>query len=959
MKKQPSPVTTFFSLSILVLASIQPAFAAWQTTEFEVFVGKPHLDLTTEGEDDPHWMELLGIGVSQTVIDELEDYLHELAVALQNDGFADPVAAGSIVPVVTGEDGVKRIRVYLLDMQAAYGSDKLGALASKCDNPNWRPSLLLNSANTFAGERVTAAGYQNMTHELFHAVQYASTFRRVPSPCKQGKWITEGTADAVGFGYAWRLRSISTRGWDKLEDGIPSFSKPWGMRAWYVPLSNRFPTSTEDYATSSFWRDLAELTYARKNNGQHPQSRLALADYSYLADLFATRPPGLGIKHELAWLDDWLKSYRPVMRDLAPVYAQFAASAADHMWRRIPDIRGLARGQRESRWLQFLFQGCIEVNLSPVAPEDRHLFQLPIASSRCFRVKVSGDEPAQELVVQETTLSRDEQAQLWIGAIGGKLFANADIRTGAPGQPDAGKTYAWWRLPIAAGADNIFTVSNLSRTARDTANLNPILHFSLPGWKTSRQAPGAPAGNESSTRQPKTPEEAGQRQQDLRKTPSRNTAMAAMAGRGRDLPEPGCDDYLQSANLCGPQIEIALTHDRGGIPDSALMAGAGGLIARMGSAAGGNGLPSPGANDFLLQSQDMARLGEGEVIMIAIPKIPFGSGATFGNALISVNKAGAGDRGGSLDSLRPAPDDRGLHLPNGSVVITEYSANFMSGSFEAQLVDQAERYGPGNSLLQVVGEISGTFNIAAPWRGDGAVPDMSPDGAMMAGLRDDMLEFLMKLPAGIRGMMAERHSRQLCKLGFEGPELSSLGLDVSCAGSGAAALPAGSGCDCDCRSWELIQSLPGCREECDPKWKAWKCGPYLETGLGELDAETQRYQAEVRQLGLPENVENTWVYGFKISPPDIRAGIWEELERYRQQQPEQQLPAAREAIEAEQAEREARKSKYDDETRRYQAALEQAGYSRAEVDGLTEIFAPSPPAVREVFWADLKSRQGN
>lgn len=226
----------------------------------------------------------------------------------------------------------------------------------------------------------------------------------------------------------------------------------------------------------------------------------------------------------------------------------------------------------------------------------------------------------------------------------------------------------------------------------------------------------------------------------------------------------------------------------------------------------------------------------------------------------------------------------------------------------------------------------------------------------MEGMRNDLLSFLAKLPDGMRSMVAGERFQRLCVLGFEGPQLTSLGINLDCAGTGVGSPAMGSGCDCDCRAWELIQALPGCRDECDPKWKTWKCGPYLETGLGELDAETQRYQAEVRQLDLPDNVQNTWVYGFKISPPQIRARIWDELERYQQQQAEQDLPGTLAAVQAEQAEQAARRSNYDAETLRYQAALERAGYSQVEVDGLVAIFAPAVDVVRQVYWNEVNRK---
>ncbi len=147
--------------------------------------------------------------------------------------------------------------------------------------------------------------------------------------------------------------------------------------------------------------------------------------------------------------------------------------------------------------------------------------------------------------------------------------------------------------------------------------------------------------------------------------------------------------------------------------------------------------------------------------------------------------------------------------------------------------------------------------------------------------------------------------------------------------------------------------MPDCSSECDSKWKKWQCGPYLETGIGPLDTETQRYQAELQQLGLAENEVMPMVYVFKTSSAELRAGQWEDLENLRSQQAGLNLAAEIAEIEAEQA---ARGSHYDAETLRYKAALQRAGYSQAEVDGLTEIFSPAPEVVRKIYWDEVTGK---
>ena len=944
-------------LALLISTLATPALAAWRTTEFQVFVGRPHLDPNSEGLDVPDPASLVGGGPPVSVIVELESYLHDVAVAFEGDGFPDPLAAGSLGPLVETVDGRQAIRVYLFDMTEDIGMDDLGFRSGKCDTPPSLPRLMMNSRYMYRGDTVTAGGYQNAAHELFHAVQYATNFKRVPAPCKQGSWITEGTADAVGFDYARRLRNISTHDWNKLAGG--SFMKAWGARAWYLPLPYKIPVNTAgrkleswDYHSSSFWRDLAELTHARRNGGSHPQSRLAPVDYRYLVSLFSNRPPGLGYHNELAWLDDWMKTYPHIMRDLGQVYAQFMGSAADHMWRRIPAIRDLPGNEREHRWLDYLFEPCAEVTLSPDAPQKDADFELDLVASRCFRVRLEGDDAASELVIQANNFSADEQKQLWIAAIGGKIVGQADQRVGEPGKPDAGKSYAWWRLPVAPGKENIFIIANAARTARETQPLSGPLNFSIPRWTSSKAQDQAADGDAQG--QPKTSEDVARKQRAMRAKPSRNTATSVMVGRGSELPDPGCDASRRGRNLCGPQLQIALSLDHGGIPDPALLGGAGGLLAQSGGVM--EGMAAGPAEDLLAQLQAQQAAATGDLVSISIPLIPIGSGGAFDNAFITVNRGGGPTERGSLDSLNPAPDDDGLHAPNGNVTITEYTPDMIRGEFSADLVDQNQRHGPNQSLFRVVDSISGSFNIPAPWRGN-ARPDVGADSPMMQGIKSDVVDLLQQVPPDMRrSLIGGPQVRQLCRL-LTTQELENLGIPGACEGGAAAAFVPGAVCDCDCERWEYTQSLPRCGEICDAKWESWSCGPYLQTGLGELDAETERYQAEVQQLGVPENVWKPWVAAFRASSPGIRAGLWEELEAHRgEAPPTADIDEQLQAIEAENAERRARLDAADSETQRYRDALERAGYTQAEIDGMVEVFNISPEAVRQAFWADVNAR---
>ena len=195
--------------------------------------------------------------------------------------------------------------------------------------------------------------------------------------------------------------------------------------------------------------------------------------------------------------------------------------------------------------------------------------------------------------------------------------------------------------------------------------------------------------------------------------------------------------------------------------------------------------------------------------------------------------------------------------------------------------------------------------------------------------------------------------------GFADPAVDGLDSKVTDAAGRAVEradisdMSAQTSCDCDCNTWQQIPAISTCQRECDPQWQAWQCGPYLVTGIGPLDAETQRYQAELSQLGLDQNEIMSMVYGFKIAEANLRAEIWDQLEQQKIQHAETNTLQVIADIEAENAQR---SSDYDAETLRYKSTLQQADYSQTEVDGLTEIFAPAPQVVRQVYWKEVKTR---
>lgn len=362
--------------------------------------------------------------------------------------------------------------------------------------------------------------------------------------------------------------------------------------------------------------------------------------------------------------------------------------------------------------------------------------------------------------------------------------------------------------------------------------------------------------------------------------------------------------------------------------------------------------------EFEALMNEMARDNTGNFISISVPLVLYGDQVNYSNARIEVSGPIEGEISNSYVSTSSAPvslpmrsQPSWVYPPNGRVSITEYSPHILRGTFHAALVSREEvkkaEITKTNPDLPIWGEISGEFVVSAPWRGNEVDPNTDPDGNLMTGIRSDMMDILQTVPAGLRQSLGESQMQDLCKLGFSTEQLSMLGIAGSCTGGPGGRQIVHASCDCSCVNWEYLEQIPGCQSQCDARWRLWQCGPYLETGLGELDEETAAYQAELLQMGLAENEAAGMTLSFRDSSAELRESMWGDLENYRAQANPDQLAAAIAEAEAEQL---ARGGNYDAETLRYKEALEQAGWSPEEVAGLVEIFSPAPEVVRQIYW---------
>ncbi len=369
----------------------------WPTTDFEVLVVDEgsHASVVIREALAAVGLEAkpLGRKLPDETRKEIETLLHRSAAMLIRWGFPPPRLRTQFLTnnkyrvFITGE-------ISSTDAAGIYH----GYWKSLCEDKR-APAIFLDARHVLKNDRLTNYGRMVVAHELVHAVQYNTPFFQTPCDSSDvGHWITEGTAEAVGWDIARSLDAAAT----------PGSSMDWGMRSYTDPLPiplrrGLLPESRSDdprdpYATSSFWRYLAETYSARNTGGPRPgPSADTPFDYGYLAKLFDTAPPGRDCYQEgapctseLRWLDHHLRQV--LGAPLHDLYTRFVATAALYSER---SLDGRVRDKLFGQWRRTLFSLCAPVELTPASPTHIELgVDVLKTGAKCYAVTLKGFEDA-------------------------------------------------------------------------------------------------------------------------------------------------------------------------------------------------------------------------------------------------------------------------------------------------------------------------------------------------------------------------------------------------------------------------------------------------------------------------------------------------------------------------------------------------------------------------------------
>jgi len=455
-----APPREWLTVLTLLLAALlyTPAVvsAAWPVRQFEVFLGEPGLRGNPNQDFVGGGLRALGYDPDNAaddnnasnafLVQEIEYYLYEVAMELDRLGFSAP----RLGPVVTRADGQQAFRVYLYDYLDDYIAPARYGPACGDTEPYIIIDLLRSNgdkSDAVLNGKVTAKGYIDIAHELFHAVE--ASYPLFIEGCKNslGDWVTEGAAQAIGMYMAKKLRGRKSS----------STVVEWGMRPYNVhlwieddPASKRMKDAS--YQTSSFWRYLAEF----RGGGKLPvASAPASLDYRYLREFFSTPVTGRGTEDsELKWLDERLTEN--FQAGLDRIYPAFATTFAAY---------GTAAIRK---WLTFNYNGCKQVNLQPVAPTARQGFKLDKVAAVCFRVISPIGLPV-DITINARGKDKDLLKAIKIGTDDGKKVSSPFTSYKNP-DPQQGGFIASWNFRVDLSQQPIFIVSNVARDVTRTQN---------------------------------------------------------------------------------------------------------------------------------------------------------------------------------------------------------------------------------------------------------------------------------------------------------------------------------------------------------------------------------------------------------------------------------------------------------------------------------------------------------
>ena len=685
----------------------------WPIKEFKVFKKKPG-DLL----DSPN-------PISDDVAREIERWLRRVAQEYESMGFKKPNYSHIDESILNNKQAYK-VYVYPFPTGGPAGMKSPCGRNSSGEVVYLDTYMKVDSVRNIKNGKLTTKAYQDLAHELFHAVQNSYDLFTGDCNAEPGRWITVGTAEAVGIEMARKLYPrIKPEGLCQI--GIRRYD-----RELHTDDKNEkgdFPceSGSLDYAASSFWQFLGE--YATRKGIYMATEEFSPPDFRYLHNFFRTTSPMGTYAREYAWLDKTLRQRNRYGQhqfgiSLHTAYSRFVGTFASY-WKH--KRRNLYPGgfssdlaEKEKKWMQWIFGICEEASVTKNASTSLAVEIMPVAS-RCLKLNFDFTGRV-NLTFYATEASQGiDLDSLAISTDGGKKIVE---RHPAELHPDKlGK----FSIDAKSGSPQYLIISNVDRKdPGSTKDIKPtfsiVPEFMSTSMAKAKKAPTGETGTDPEDEELKNAWES-----------------RSWTGHASKEEKSSCTRPFEYSS-CGPVTEIDLEL----LPETARLLDevdepTMSLERKMRVL---DAIEQQGDDQVLsdMGSALMAiRQEDGWKIRITIPQIQPGFSGSIANAHIQVEKAYNEDGSANGFWLAIGPGwvgscggpGLGYYPSSGLVSINEFSNNVLNGIFEAKLAGEGESC----QSLPIATSISGSFMITDIRWGQPA-PELSDDEILDQTIED-------------------------------------------------------------------------------------------------------------------------------------------------------------------------------------------------------------------------------
>lgn len=420
--------------------------------------------------------------LSSAQVTVIEDYLVQVGKEYQNLGFSAPVI-GTKTP-----DG-KAYEIFAWDYDDSDGAD--ARYGSYCDAKT--SYIRMDTSRTFDANGILGKMYEDLAHELFHAIQ--QSYPLFKQDCVEtrgfgmGGWISEGSADALGVYMGKKIAGV-------VVSASAHESRTWtefGLRSYDDALAIQ-PASPASYFTSSIWRYIGEYISNGNRYSRTPVPEMH-ADYRYLSRFFDEPLLKISADGQLDWFQDSLKS-SPLGLEFSEFYANFTSGFIHYIPLRkskgVPDYHNKALGT------------CTKVTLSNTAPTvTTAQMNFKKVSARCLEV-IYGDDTSTGIIIhlegsaevidsiQYIGLQREPAAVVGTGIRTQPVPGALEVQKSVPNRGLDGTAFAEWTFNnvVTKNTDSngvrtnkriIFAISSTAEIASDSIeNENVVFKVTLP-----------------------------------------------------------------------------------------------------------------------------------------------------------------------------------------------------------------------------------------------------------------------------------------------------------------------------------------------------------------------------------------------------------------------------------------------------------------------------------------------